>query len=206
MQRKCSNLALFPFSQLQDSEAAPKSRLPLNFLRPLSQVLNILRWDDIVQIYRVYLYNVILQIVTVLCNSIHPACPLFASCPNYSGMSCKMKSLFYILIIIIFRPIKNKSWKGLIWFLFSGSELGGSVWDTFFTRHSFMLKSCCGVVGWVAHNILESALGPNPSFFLFWGFVGTGAWTRTRTWQKYAGCPSHSGLRKSAVVSLFWDF
>ena len=31
-----------------------------------------------------------------------------------------------------------------------------------------MLKSCCGVVGWVAHNILESALGPNPSFFLFW--------------------------------------
>ena len=125
MQRKCSNLAHFPFSQLQDSEAAPKSRLPLNFLRPLSQVLNILRWDDIVQIYRVYLYNVILQIVTVLCNSIHPACPLFASCPNYSGMSCKMKSLFYILIIIIFRPIKNKSWKGLIWFLFSGSELGG---------------------------------------------------------------------------------
>ena len=35
-----------------------------------------------------------------------------------------------------------------------------------------MLKSW-GVVGWgggvVAHVILVSALGPNPSFFLFWG-------------------------------------
>ena len=32
-----------------------------------------------------------------------------------------------------------------------------------------MLKSC-GVGGWVvAHVILVSALGPNPSFFLFWG-------------------------------------
>ena len=26
-----------------------------------------------------------------------------------------------------------------------------------------------GAVWWVAHGILESALGPNPSFFLFWG-------------------------------------
>ena len=26
-----------------------------------------------------------------------------------------------------------------------------------------------GVGGWVAHVILVSALGPNPSFFLFWG-------------------------------------
>ena len=31
-----------------------------------------------------------------------------------------------------------------------------------------MLKSC-GVGWWVAHVILVSALGPNPSFFLFWG-------------------------------------
>ena len=49
-----------------------------------------------------------------------------------------------------------------------------------------------GVVGWgggvVAHVILVSALGPNPSFFLFWGDfystwgpVGTGATTRTWT-------------------------
>ena len=26
-----------------------------------------------------------------------------------------------------------------------------------------------GVVGWVAHVILVSAQGPNPSFFFFWG-------------------------------------
>ena len=31
-----------------------------------------------------------------------------------------------------------------------------------------MLKSY-GVVGWVAHVIIVSALGPNPSFFLFRG-------------------------------------
>ena len=43
-----------------------------------------------------------------------------------------------------------------------------------------MLKSC-GWVGWVAHVILVSAQGPNPSFFLFlgdfystWGLFGHG--------------------------------
>ena len=39
-------------------------------------------------------------------------------------------------------------------------------------EHSFMLKSY-GVGGWggwvVAHVILVSAQGPNPSFFFFWG-------------------------------------
>ena len=29
----------------------------------------------------------------------------------------------------------------------------------------------CGVGGWMAHVILVSALGPNPSFFLFWGLL-----------------------------------
>ena len=44
-----------------------------------------------------------------------------------------------------------------------------------------------GVVGWVAHVILVSAQGPNPSFFFFGGTfirlggpVGTRAWTWTR--------------------------
>ena len=49
-----------------------------------------------------------------------------------------------------------------------------------------MLKSYgwVGGVGWVAHVILESAQGPNPSFFflfdfyLTWEPVGTRIWTR----------------------------
>ena len=35
--------------------------------------------------------------------------------------------------------------------------------------HVVMCRRPCGGVGWVAHVILVSALGPNPSFFLFLG-------------------------------------
>ena len=52
------------------------------------------------------------------------------------------------------------------------SQGGQSEQLLFFALYYQSTPSCLkvrGEVGWVAHVIIESAQGPNPSFFLFWG-------------------------------------
>ena len=61
-----------------------------------------------------------------------------------------------------------------------------------------MLKSYG--VGWAAHVILVSALGPNPSFFLFWGLL----FNLGICWDRGLDSDLDQGLTIVSMNKFFW--